>query len=121
MTSERAARANRTNARASTGPRSQDGKARAGQNARKHGLSSFAVSDETDPEICLIVESLNDQNSDETAVREAVRSAAEAQLQVQRVQMLQMEALTTLRSFATLLNHDQYTGGFASIDQAIAK
>jgi hypothetical protein len=39
ITSERKRRANRENARASTGPRSRAGKARASRNARRHGLS----------------------------------------------------------------------------------
>jgi hypothetical protein len=39
MTSEMKRRANRQNARASTGPRSQAGKARVAANARRHGLS----------------------------------------------------------------------------------
>lgn len=39
ITSERKRHANRNNARASTGPRSRAGKARASRNARRHGLS----------------------------------------------------------------------------------
>lgn len=45
MTGRRKARANRTNARSSTGPRSPAGKARASQNARQHGLSVSALHD----------------------------------------------------------------------------
>lgn len=45
MTSPRKARANRKNARSSTGPRSASGKARASQNARQHGLSLSARED----------------------------------------------------------------------------
>lgn len=45
MTSSRKVRANRKNARASTGPRSATGKTRASQNARRHGLSLSAVED----------------------------------------------------------------------------
>ncbi len=43
MASERQAAANRANSRRSCGPRSPEGKARASQNARKHGLFSSAV------------------------------------------------------------------------------
>lgn len=39
MTSKRRLRANRANARFSTGPRTLSGKSRASQNARQHGLS----------------------------------------------------------------------------------
>ena len=43
MTSARKLEANRRNARASTGPRTAAGKARAAQNARRHGLSLAAL------------------------------------------------------------------------------
>jgi hypothetical protein len=45
VSSLRRRRANRRNARASTGPRTAAGKARAAQNARKHGLSVPALRD----------------------------------------------------------------------------
>jgi hypothetical protein len=45
VTSPRKRRANRRNARASTGPRTAAGKARAAQNARKHGLRVPALRD----------------------------------------------------------------------------
>jgi hypothetical protein len=45
MTSARKIRANQTNARSSTGPRTASGKAHAAQNARRHGLSVTVVSD----------------------------------------------------------------------------
>jgi hypothetical protein len=44
-TSERKRNANRLNARRSTGPRTKAGKARAGQNARRHGLNVPACCD----------------------------------------------------------------------------
>jgi hypothetical protein len=43
MTSERQRAANRENARKSTGPKSQAGKARASRNALRHGLTSRVV------------------------------------------------------------------------------
>ena len=45
MITERQARANRANARRSTGPTSARGKARAAQNARRHGLSQDILAD----------------------------------------------------------------------------
>ena len=45
MTSERQAKANRANARSSTGPRTAVGKARAGSNALRHGLEISVLSD----------------------------------------------------------------------------
>jgi hypothetical protein len=45
MTSARKTSANRTNAQTSTGPRTATGKARAAQNARRHGLTLPVLSD----------------------------------------------------------------------------
>ena len=45
MSNERRAQANRLNAKASTGPRTSSGKARAARNARRHGLSLPALVD----------------------------------------------------------------------------
>jgi|SRR5579862_21149 len=45
MTSARKIKANRVNAKASTGPKTPRGKASASQNARRHGLSSLNFSD----------------------------------------------------------------------------
>jgi hypothetical protein len=47
MTSARKIRANRANAKASTGPRTTHGKSRAAQNARRHGLSLSIIADPT--------------------------------------------------------------------------
>ena len=47
MTSARKTRANRENAKASTGPRTTHGKLKAAQNARRHGLSLRINSDPT--------------------------------------------------------------------------
>jgi hypothetical protein len=47
MTTPRQFKANRDNARASTGPRTTAGKARAARNARRHGLSVAIASDPT--------------------------------------------------------------------------
>jgi hypothetical protein len=52
MISEAKLAANRANARASTGPKTSAGKARAAQNARRHGLSPSALRDPTrSPEV----------------------------------------------------------------------
>ena len=45
MTSDRQHRANRDNAKSSTGPKTPAGKARAGQNAFRHGLNVSVLSD----------------------------------------------------------------------------
>jgi hypothetical protein len=48
MTSDRKIKANRSNAAHSTGPRTAQGKERAGQNARRHGLLATVVRDSPD-------------------------------------------------------------------------
>jgi hypothetical protein len=53
--SARQLEANRANARASTGPRTPTGKARASQNSRKHGLS---VPIESDPRLASLVSAI---------------------------------------------------------------
>jgi hypothetical protein len=45
MTSQRQLKANRANARTSTGPRTRQGKLRSAQNARQHGLSVSVLTD----------------------------------------------------------------------------
>jgi hypothetical protein len=45
MTSDRQQRANRANAKSSTGPKTPEGKARAAQNAFRHGLNVPILSD----------------------------------------------------------------------------
>jgi hypothetical protein len=48
MTTERKVHANRQNAKCSSGPKSSDGKKRAAQNARRHGLSVPPLASEDD-------------------------------------------------------------------------
>ena len=55
MTSDRKIKANRANARASTGPRTVDGRTRSARNALRHGLSLPVCSD---PALCEEVEAL---------------------------------------------------------------
>lgn len=85
MTSERASRANRRNAQSSTGPRTTVGKARSGQNARKHGLSAA----DTDPLAAAATEHLADliagAHRRDEVILEAARAVAEAQIPLQRV------------------------------------
>ena len=85
MTSEPTIRANRRNAQASTGPRTRAGKARAGQNARKHGLSATDPNPQTSADIERLAELIADRHHADAAVLEAARDVAEAQFQLQRV------------------------------------
>jgi hypothetical protein len=94
MTSMRKARANRANARLSTGPRSSPGKARASQNARQHGLSLSAL---VDPDHSAAVKAwarslLGDSKSKE--LQAIALQIAAAQVDILRVRQARHFALT---------------------------
>ena len=94
MISSRKTKANRTNARVSTGPRTVTGKARAAQNSRRHGLC-IPVTDE--PELSLEIESLAREIFGEGASAEKkylARRIAEAQIELVRVREARQYALT---------------------------
>jgi hypothetical protein len=85
MISTRKIRANRANAKASTGPKTRDGKSRAAQNARRHGLS---LSIFADPARSAEVENLVHVIAGEGAspeILECARRFAEAQIDLVRV------------------------------------
>ncbi len=94
MTSEHATRANRVNAKASTGPRTRAGKARSGQNARKHGLSATSLNPEVDAEVARLVELIMAEYGSDEIMRAAARSLAEAQVQVRRVRAYKVALLS---------------------------
>ena len=85
MTSERKQKANRANARLSTGPKSANGKARSAKNALRHGLNSSVLSD---PCLAEEVERMAHRIAGERAGSELLacaRAIAEAQIDLQRV------------------------------------
>jgi hypothetical protein len=85
VTSTRKIEANRKNARASTGPKTAQGRARMARNAFRHGLSLPVCSD---PVLCEEVESLAHKIAGPEAnveIRELARRAAEAQIDLGRV------------------------------------
>jgi hypothetical protein len=85
LTSDRRIKANRASARASTGPKTAQGRARAARNAFRHGLSLPVYSD---PALCEEVEALaheiagTDANAE---IQELARRVAEAQIDLGRV------------------------------------
>ena len=85
MTSDRKIKGNRANARASTGPRTAQGRTRAARNALRHGLSLPVCSD---PALCEEVEMLareiagTDANAE---IQELARRVAEAEIDLRRV------------------------------------
>ena len=93
MISERRAQANRANARRSTGPTSAAGKARAAQNARRHGLSQDVLAD---PALGQDVEELAQRIAHEANRPDLIdlaRRVANAQIDVQRIRQFRQECL----------------------------
>ena len=94
MASVRQIRANRRNAGASTGPRTAQGKSRAAQNARRHGLSLPIFSD---PHLSTEIENLALKIAGEganLAIRERARRVAAAQIDLQRVRFVRHQFLS---------------------------
>lgn len=80
-------RANRANAKLSTGPKSREGKARAAQNAYRHGLSIPAgMLPECSPAVASYVAQLIGEGAPDQ-VRAAAIEFAEAQVDVDRVRL----------------------------------
>jgi hypothetical protein len=85
LTTDHQQRANRANAKSSTGPRSTVGKARAAQNALRHGLNIPVGSDPTlSPMAEAIARRIAGPNTDADALGHA-RRIAEAQVDLDRV------------------------------------
>jgi hypothetical protein len=94
MTSARQTKANRANARASTGPKSVRGKARASQNARCHGLS---LSVHLQPFLSAEAENLaleiEGDGAGGVGILDCARRVAEAQIDLQRVRAARLALL----------------------------
>jgi hypothetical protein len=85
MTSDRQQRANRANAKSSTGPKTAAGKARAAQNAFRHGLNVPVRSDPLlRPEIEAMARRISGPHADAETM-EGARRIAEAQFDLNRV------------------------------------
>ena len=94
MTTDRKIKANRANARASTGPKTAGGRARTARNAFRHGLSLTACSD---PALSEEVEALAREIAGPGAnarIQERARGVAEAQTDVRRVRYARHQLLS---------------------------
>jgi hypothetical protein len=85
MTSLRKIEANRRNARASTGPRTREGKIRSARNARRHGLAISILSEpQGDERTRALARELVGENPTQQELNAAIR-VAEAQLEIVRI------------------------------------
>jgi hypothetical protein len=94
VTSERKIRANRANARASTGPKTAQGRARSARNALRHALSLSVYSD---PLASEEVETLAREIAGPDAnaeIQDLARQIAEAQIDLRRVRYARHQFLT---------------------------
>ena len=94
MTSARKIKTNRSNARASTGPKTKRGKARAARNARHHGLSLPAISDPALSEQAeLLARKIIGKANDNKKACELARRVAETQIDLIRIRQARHDLL----------------------------
>jgi hypothetical protein len=94
LTSDHKIKANRANARASTGPRTAQGRIRSARNALRHGLSLPVCSN---PALCEEVEALAREIAGTDAnpeIRELARRVAEAEIDLRRVRYARHKLLS---------------------------
>ncbi len=106
MTTHRRVRANRTNAQASTGPKTAAGKARSARNSLRHGFNIPVTADSAlAPEMEALAQRIAGEGVDGPAL-ECARRIAEAEFDLQRVRALRLrlsgDALASLGSTSTL-------------------
>ena len=88
MPSERKIAANRNNAKKSTGPRSEAGRAVSRRNARRHGLATGIGSDPAFRDDIEKLAELLSEASGREKIGEVAREAAQAQLDLTRIRKL---------------------------------
>jgi hypothetical protein len=100
MISARKLSANRENARASTGPRTQAGKTRAGRNALRHGLALSALVDPVrKPELDLLAREI-DGDCEDAQLHELAYRIAAAQADLVRVRNVRHDIIATALNYS---------------------
>lgn len=108
MTSERKIRANRANARASTGPRTTRGRTRAARNALRHALSLPVCSiPALSNEVQALAREIAGPGAD-AETQELARRVAEAQIDLRRVRYARHQFLSDTLS-------KEYYGSYANV------
>ena len=108
MTSERKIRANRANARASTGPRTTRGRTRAARNALRHALSLPVCSiPALSKEVQALAHEIAGPGAD-AETQELARRVAEAQIDLRRVRYARHQFLSDTLS-------KEYYGSYANV------
>ena len=98
MTSDRQRRANRANAKTSTGPKTKAGKARSARNALRHGLNIPVASDPAlVPQAEAIARKIAGPHAKAEALEQA-RRIGEAQVELNRVRSLRTKAIAGILS-----------------------
>jgi hypothetical protein len=98
MSSTRKAKANRINAKASTGPKSIHGRARAAQNARRHGLT---ISVRADSALSEAIKSLAREIAGDITDQDVLECAygiAEAQMDLDRIRRARNDLSAAIQS-----------------------
>ena len=117
MTSTQRIRANRVNAQASTGPRTAHGRARAAQNAHRHGLSlPLAAIPALSQQAEMLAQEIARGATDQTLL-ELARRVAEAQLDLVRIRQVRHDLLVENMQDAKLANERQLADQLIVLDR----
>ena len=109
MPSKRQQAANRRNAQKSTGPNSEKGKATSSLNAVRHGLSSKSAYDpETEALVNKLAREFLDAAKRDIVATDLAREAAEAQVQLQRIQNLKRQSWGPCASGAKIKERGEF-------------
>ena len=102
MTSDRKTKANRANARVSTGPNTVDGRARSAQNAFRHGLSLPVHSDQAlSKEVQALARLIAGSNTS-AHMQMLARQVAEAEVDLRRVRLASHQILSQAGSMSVI-------------------